>query len=67
VINAALIGHLRSPAQPVTLNEVRQPQLRHTNADVLSTLSSETNAGAAVNPSELASTSNPEMTKVSDG
>ncbi len=34
VINAALIGHLRSPAQPVTLNEVRQPQLRHTDADV---------------------------------
>jgi hypothetical protein len=34
VINAALIGHLRTPVQPVTLNEVRQPQLRHTDADV---------------------------------
>jgi hypothetical protein len=33
-INAALIGHLRSLAQPVALNEVRQPQLRHTDADV---------------------------------
>jgi hypothetical protein len=32
VINAALIGHLRSPTQPVTLNEVRQPQPRHTDA-----------------------------------
>jgi hypothetical protein len=29
VINTALIGHVRSPAQPVTLNEVRQPQPGH--------------------------------------
>jgi hypothetical protein len=33
----------------------------------LSTLSSETNADAAMNPSELAGTSNPEVTKVSAG
>jgi hypothetical protein len=54
------------PPQPVTLNEARQPQLRHTDAR-RKTLSSETNADAAMNPSELASTSNPEVTKVGAG
>jgi hypothetical protein len=34
---------------------------------MLSTLSSETNADAAMNPSELASTSNSEVTRVSAG
>jgi len=49
VINATLIGHLRSPPQPVTLNEVRQPQLRHTDTDVKHPLIW-ANADAAMNP-----------------
>jgi hypothetical protein len=54
-----------SSASPRRRSSAWSPVSRR--SDVLSTLSSETNAGAAVNSSELASTWNPEVTKVSDG
>src|SRR6266487_532165 len=56
VINAALITHLRSSAQPVTLNKVCQPNSA-TPMLTSSTLSSETNTDAAMAPSELISRS----------